>query len=84
VPRFSIRNTHAITARIGISGTAGVRKARGRSGWVRRSTTTPIDTSTKANRVPMLTMSARVERGTKVAMRATTAPVMSEITQGVP
>jgi hypothetical protein len=84
VPRLSIRNTQAITARIGTSGTAGVRKARGSSGWVRRSTSTPMDTSTKANRVPMLTMSARVDRGTKVAIRATTTPVTSEITQGVP
>src|SRR4029453_10087880 len=84
LPRLSIRKTQEITARIGTSGTAGVRKALGRSGWVRRSTITPIDTSTKANRVPMLTMSARVDRGTKVAMRATTTPAISEITQGVP
>src|SRR4029453_14895445 len=83
LPRLSIRNTQAITARIGTSGTAGVRKARGRAGGGGRSTMTPIETSTKANRVPMLTTSARVVSGTKVAMRATTAPVMSEITQGV-
>ena len=61
-----------------------MRKALRRSGSVRRSTMTPIDTSTKANRVPMLTMSARVVRGTKVAIRATITPVISEITQGVP
>ena len=84
MPRLSIRNTHATTARIGTSGTAGVRNARGRSGSVRRSTMTPIDTSTKANRVPILTMSARVVRGTKVAIRASIAPVISEISQGVP
>jgi hypothetical protein len=83
VPRFSIRNRHDSTARTGTTGTHGVRNARGRSGRVRRSTSTPSDTSTNANRVPMLTMSARVDSGTKVAMTATTSPVMSEITQGV-
>jgi hypothetical protein len=84
VPRFSIRNRHDSTARAGTTGTHGVRNARRRSGRVRRSTTTPMDTSTNANRVPMLTMSARVDSGTKAATAATTSPVISEISHGVP
>ena len=43
----------------------GTRKARGRSGRVRRSTITPTLTSTNANSVPMLTRSASVVESTK-------------------
>jgi len=39
--------------RIGTTGTQGVRKVRRRSGCFDRSTSTPSDTSTKANSVPM-------------------------------
>ena len=40
---------------IGTNGTHGVRKGRSRSGRVRRSTSTPMQTSTKASSVPMFT-----------------------------
>ena len=53
--RLSISQKQARAERIGSTGISGTRKARWRSGRVRRSTITPIDTSTKANSVPMLT-----------------------------
>src|SRR6266436_6256222 len=49
---------HNTTEIIGNQGTKGTRKARGRSGCRRRKKMTPIDTRTKANRVPMLERSA--------------------------
>ena len=45
---------------------------------------TPIDTSTKANSVPMLTRSASSSSGTNAARTATTTPVMIVIMYGVP
>ena len=39
----------------GSTGDSGTRKGRAMSGFVRRSTMTPMLTRTKANRVPMLT-----------------------------
>ena len=48
------------TDRIGTSGTKGTRKPRGRSGCVLRRINTAMDTSTKANNVPMFERSASV------------------------
>ena len=51
---------------------------------MRRSTITPIDTSTKANSVPMLTSSASVFSGKKKVSAATATPVTSVVRYGVP
>src|SRR2546422_4169028 len=58
--RLAIRTTHVTTDRIGTSGTKGTRKPRGRSGCVLRRINTAMDTSTKANNVPMFERSASV------------------------
>ena len=52
-----------------------MRKGRGRSGRVRRSTMIPSETITKAKSVPMLTRFPSVPIGVKPAARATTTPV---------
>ena len=84
VCRLSISQNEASTERIGITGTNGTRNGRSRSGWLRRSTITPIATRMKANSVPMLTSSASVFSGMKKASAATTAPVIRVVRYGVP
>src|SRR6266498_4802538 len=81
--RFSISHTQATIARIGITGTHGTLNARGRSGRVRRSTSTPAETRTKANNVPTLTISSSLSAGKKVAAIATSAPTTSVARVGV-
>src|SRR5208283_2146833 len=49
---------HRITEISGNHGTKGTRNARLRSGCLRRRKITPRETSTKANKVPMLARSA--------------------------
>ena len=49
-----------------------------------RSTTTPIETTTNANSVPMLVSSDSFDSGTKPARIATSPPVMAVISHGVP
>src|SRR6202795_5007579 len=51
----------------GNHGTNGTRKARGRSGCLRRRKMTPSDTKTNANRVPMLERSAASPMSTSPA-----------------
>ena len=58
--------------RIGVTGYPGTLNPRGRSGSVRRSTITPIDTIRNATSVPMLVISARKSIGS--------TPASSEIT----
>ena len=60
---------------VGKAGTHGIRKGRGRSGRVRRSTMIPIETMTNAISVPMLTSEPSVPIGVSPAARATTTPV---------
>ncbi len=68
---------------IGSSGTCGVLKGRSIFGSVRRSTATAIATTTNANSVPMLTISARASIGTNEAITATTIVVPMVIRNGV-
>src|SRR6185312_1027232 len=82
--RFTISQTHATIEAIGSAGTHGARKPRGRSGRVRRSTTTPAETSTNANRVPTLTISSSLLIGNTDAVRATTTATSTVIRTGVP
>src|ERR1700686_3915362 len=56
--RPNISPPHRITEISGNHGTKGTRKARLRSGCLRRRKMTPSETSTKANSVPMLARSA--------------------------
>ena len=49
---------------------AGVRNGRGRSGRVRRSTSTPMHTVTKAISVPIETSSPRIPTGNRPPMMA--------------
>src|SRR5438045_9210106 len=61
--------------RIGISGTNGARNGRFALGFVRRMTNTAPQTITKANKVPILVISARMLSGKKPAIEATNSPV---------
>jgi hypothetical protein len=67
--RLTISQTHAHTDAIGSSGTSGARKARGRSGRVRRKMMTPPDTSRNPNRVPAFTISSSLSAGDPPAQR---------------
>jgi hypothetical protein len=82
--RLDINATQQTPDTIGSTGECGVRNGRGMSGRVRRSTGTAIDTTRKANSVPMLTISASVLSGTSAAMTATPATVSDVISTGVP
>ncbi len=53
--RLTISSSETAAAAMGTAGTHGVRNGRSRFGCVRRSTITPIETTTKANNVPILT-----------------------------
>ena len=57
--------------RIGTSGTSGVLNGRGASGIVLRITIIPIQTKTKANKVPILVISPTIRAGTKAANKPT-------------
>ncbi len=65
--------------RVATTGAAGTRKARGRSGRLRRRITTPMLTRMNAKSVPMLTRLASSVRSTKPEMRATAVAVTSVI-----
>ena len=71
LPKPAIIAPHTTTARIGTRGTKGVRKGLGASGSLLRMMMIPIETSAKANRVPMLVMSPTTLSGMKAANRAT-------------
>src|SRR5882724_11001433 len=58
---------HSTTEISGNQGTKGTRNARGRSGCLRRRKITPNDTSTNANRVPILERSAASPMSTSPA-----------------
>ena len=68
---------------IGNTGTNGTRKPRSRSGWVRRSTTTPMLTITNANSVPMFTSLASSASGRKAASAAMPRPKTTVVLAGV-
>src|SRR3954468_22355048 len=82
--RLAIRYRQASAESTGTTGDPGTRKGRGRSGRVRRRTGTAADTSTNANRVPMLTRLASAPSGTNVAMASTRAAKVRVIRTGVP
>src|SRR6266536_740707 len=69
--------------RIGTSGTKGARKGRFALGFVRRITITAPQTITKANRVPILVISARMLSGINPAIDATKSSVGIVDFQGV-
>ena len=71
-----ISTSEARTVSIGSTGTNGTRNARRRSGCVRRSTSTPIATSTNAVSVPMFVSSATTSIGVRPASSATKMPTM--------
>src|SRR2546428_9780900 len=60
---------------IGTNGTRGARKGRFALGFVLRITNTAPQTITKANRVPMLVISAKMLSGMNPAIEATNKPV---------
>jgi len=68
---------------MGITGHHGTRKLRGRSGCVRRSTSTPAETTMNANSVPMFERSANVSISQMPAGIPTTRPAIHVLTCGV-
>src|SRR5215204_1550017 len=78
-----IKYNDAPSERIGSTGENGTLNGRGRSGFVRRKTTTPIETMTNANSVPILTSWPSMEIGTSAAITATIAPVIIVVICGV-
>src|SRR5207244_964918 len=79
----NINNKHVRIPRIGTKGTSGARNGRFASGFVLRITRTAPQTITKANRVPMLVISARMPSGRSPAIVATNKPVRIVDFQGV-
>src|ERR1035438_3367563 len=71
------------TPMMGTNGTHGVLKGRGRSGSRTRRIHTPAQTIVKANRVPMLVSSARIEIGSAAASVATQSPTTMVEIHGV-
>ncbi len=69
---------------MGSTGTNGTRKARSRSGRLRRRMMTAIDTRVKAASVPMLTISSSLPIGVSEATRAMTVPRVIVMRRGVP
>src|SRR3954467_13210973 len=82
--RLSMRYRQANAERIGTAGDHGTRNLRSRSGLVRRSTGTAIETRTNANSVPMLTRVASVSSLTNAAITRTTAAYSRVMRTGVP
>src|SRR5438128_7913854 len=68
---------------IGTKGTSGARNGRTAFGLVLLITSTAPQTITKANRVPMLVISARMPSGRNPAIEATNRPVKIVDFQGV-
>ena len=78
-----IRPPQKTTERMGNSGTHGTLKPLGRSGCVLRSTSTPMETSTKANKVPMFDRSAASPISTRPLGRPTARPAIQVLQCGV-
>ena len=68
---------------VATNGIHGALKGRGIAGSVTLRIQTAPETMMNANRVPMLTRSARNHRGAKAAAAATTTPTMIVEIQGV-
>src|SRR6185312_8513565 len=79
----NIKSKQVRIPRIGTSGTSGARNGRFASGFVLRITSTAAHTITKANRVPMLVISAKRVSGRNPAIDATKMPVRIVDFQGV-
>ena len=81
------RKANSVTQPMAAAGattqTAGVRKLRLRSGWVRRSIMMASATMKKAHSVPPLEMEASWPTGKKAAPMVTPAPVMMVTICGV-
>ncbi len=71
------------TPRLQISQAIGMRNGRGRSGWVRRRTSTPAQTAAKAISVPIEVSSPRMSSGNSAASRAMPMPVITVLICGV-
>src|SRR5260370_40621092 len=76
--RPSISPPHRTTEISGNHGIKGTRKARLRSGCLRRRKITPSETSTKANRVPILARSA----ASPISTRPAGIPTAKQAIQG--
>src|SRR6266550_4303474 len=81
--RENINNKQVRIPRIGTSGTNGARNGRFALGLVLRIISTAPQTITKANKVPMLVISARILSGISPAIVATKRPVRIVDFQGV-
>ena len=81
--RLSIRYRQIAADTSGSTGIHGTLNERGRSGRLRRRTSTPTLTSTNALRVPMLTISSSTPTGVRPATSATTTVTTAVITHGV-
>ena len=66
-----------------MTGTSGQRKGRCASGLVRRMISTAVQTTTKANSVPMLVSSSRASIGNSPARMATKMPMAMVLFHGV-
>lgn len=83
IGKEAIIKTHTIIPNIGIKGTKGVLKGLSTVGFFLRRTITPIQTSVKANNVPILTMCPKSEIGTKPANMLTKIMNIRFVFQGV-
>src|SRR5690606_5204982 len=83
IGKDAIKIKQTIIPSMGTSGTNGVRNGLSISGFVFRSTNTPMQTNVKANSVPILTMCPKSEMGTKPAKRDTNTMNMRFVFQGV-
>src|ERR1044072_2177687 len=79
----NIKSRQVAIPRMGTNGTNGARNGRLALGFVLRMTMTAPQTITKANRVPMLVISAKRLSGRNTAMAATKIPVRIVDFQGV-
>lgn len=73
-PNWNIKNPQNRIANPGTSGTAGQRKARGRSGCFTLNTITATEIKTNADNVPMFTNLASSSNGMNAPNRAATIP----------
>lgn len=75
IGKLNMSNKQNIMPSVGIKGTSGQRKGRGRDASVRLKIITPVQTNIKAARVPMFVSSAAWPISIKSADPATATPV---------
>src|SRR5512137_1328227 len=82
-PSDTIMEKHTTAPAMQVNHGQGVLNGRGRSGRVRRSTSTPRHTVTNAARVPIETISPRSFTGNNPPMSAAESAVMAVPVEGV-